>query len=174
MGTGSEQGEPRWLNAEEQQDWYAFAYLMTLLPAALEAQMQRDASIPQFDYMVLSALSTAPARTLRMSTLAHYTGSTLSRLSNVAGRLEKRGWVERHPDPDDGRTTLATLTDAGMVTVEQAAPGHVAEVRRLIFDPLTHTQQRQLRAISHRILGALDAPPPPGWAPAERGATTQH
>lgn len=43
--------------------------------------------------MVLSALSTAPERTLRMSTLAHHTGSTLSRLSNVARRLEKRGWA---------------------------------------------------------------------------------
>lgn len=161
--------EPRWLDAEEQQDWFAFAYLMTLLPAALEGQMHRESGLHHFDYMLLSALSMAPERTLRMSTLAHYTGSTLSRLSNVAGRLERAGWIRRHPDPEDGRTTLATLTDAGMATVEAAAPGHVAEVRRLIFDPLTRTQQRQLRTLSHRILGALDAPPPPGWAPTERG-----
>jgi DNA-binding MarR family transcriptional regulator len=174
MGSRSEHSEPRWLDADEQQDWYAFAYLMTLLPGALEAQMQREAGIPQFDYMVLSALSMAPGRTLRMSTLAHYTGSTLSRLSNVATRLEKRGWIQRRPDPEDGRSTLAALTDAGAAKVEEAAPGHVAEVRRLIFDPLTRTQQRQLRTISHRILGALQAPPPPGWAPTERDAPGAH
>ena len=82
---------PRWLDADEQQNWQAFAYVLTLLPAALEAQMQRDMSISHFDYLVLSALSMAPDRTLRMSAVAQYTGSTLSRLSNLVGRLEKRG-----------------------------------------------------------------------------------
>ena len=36
-----------------------------------------------------------------------------------------------------------------------AAPGHVAEVHRLIFDPLTKAQQRQLRDISQRIMRAI-------------------
>lgn len=92
----------------------------------------------------------------------------------MISRLEKRGWVRRRPDPDDGRSTLAILTDDGMTKVEEAAPSHVAEVRRLIFDPLTRAQQRQLRTISHRILGALGAPSPPVWAPAERGTADEH
>ncbi|MFF2405420.1 MarR family winged helix-turn-helix transcriptional regulator [Streptomyces sp. NPDC058092] len=161
--------EPRWLDADEQQQWYAFAYVLTQLPAALEAQIQRDVGIAHFDYVVMSALSMAPERTLRMSELAQYAGSTLSRLSNVVIRLEKRGWVRRHPDPSDGRATLATLTDDGMDKVAAAAPGHVDAVRRLVFDPLTKAQQRQLGAVSQRILGALQAPCPTDWAPP--GAT---
>jgi DNA-binding MarR family transcriptional regulator len=51
-------------------------------------------------------------------------------------RLEKRGWVRRAPDPDDGRYTLAILTDEGLAKVTQTAPGHVGEVRRLVFGPL--------------------------------------
>ncbi|GAA4335601.1 hypothetical protein GCM10023086_68210 [Streptomyces venetus] len=54
--------------------------------------------------------------------LAEHTGSTLSRLSNMASRLEKRGWQRRRPDPADGRYTLATLTDGGMAKVAAAAP----------------------------------------------------
>lgn len=153
------------LGGDEQQQWYAFAYVLTQLPAALEAQMQRDAGIGHFEYMTLSALSGSPRRTLRMSDLAHYTGSTLSRLSNVVARLEKRGWVRRRPDPDDGRYTLATLTDEGQDTVVAAAPAHTEEVRRLVFDPLTKAQQRQMGAIAQRILQAMGAPCPTDWTP---------
>ncbi|MDT0541322.1 MULTISPECIES: MarR family transcriptional regulator [Streptomyces] len=155
--------EPRWLDGDEQQQWYAFAYVLTQFPAALETQMQRHAGISHFDYVVMSALSMAPERTLRMSEVAQYAGSTLSRLSNVVIRLEKRGWVRRHPDPADGRSTLATLTDEGFAKVEEAAPVHVEAVRRWIFDPLTKAQQRQLGAVSQRILGALHAPIPTDW-----------
>ncbi|MGO4428819.1 MarR family winged helix-turn-helix transcriptional regulator, partial [Streptomyces sp. MCAF7] len=118
MEDAPDSAEPRWLDADEQQHWYAFAYVLTQLPAALEAQMQRHAGISHFDYVVMSALSMAPERTLRMSEVAGYAGSTLSRLSNVVIRLEKRGWVRRHPDPSDGRSTLATLTDEGFAKVE--------------------------------------------------------
>lgn len=147
---------PRWLEQEEQESWNAFAYLLTQLPAALETQMHRDAGLTHFEYMVLAALSSDPEDTLRLSRIAHYTGATLTRLSNVVIKLEKRGLLHRSPDPDDGRATRATLTDRGRAALTAAAPGHVAEVRRLVFDPLTAAQQRQLRAISERILRAID------------------
>src|SRR5215471_3130492 len=98
----------------------------------------------------------APGRTLRMSALATWAGSSLPRLSQVVTRLEQRGWVRRTPDPADGRYTLATLTGHGQAKVTQAAPGHVQEVRRLVFDPLTKTQSRQLREIGRRIIRAID------------------
>jgi DNA-binding MarR family transcriptional regulator len=63
--------------------------------------------------------------------------------------------MRRTPDPADGRHTLAILTDQGQVKVTEAAPGHVEEVRRLVFDPLTKAQLRQLREISRRIVRAI-------------------
>jgi DNA-binding MarR family transcriptional regulator len=152
--------EPRWLDVEEQQNWYALAYLLIRLPAALDAQMQRDAGISQFEYLVLSGLSVWPDDTLRMSDLAVFTASTLSRLSNVVGRLEKRGWVSRTPDPADGRATLVTLTEEGSAKLTASAPAHVEEVRRLVFDPLTKAQQQQLGRIAQRILNTVDPSTP--------------
>ncbi|WP_203858905.1 MarR family winged helix-turn-helix transcriptional regulator [Plantactinospora mayteni] len=149
-------GEARWLDEEQQRIWYAFAYALIRLPATLDAQMQRDAGISQFEYMVLSGLSMAPERTLRMSVLAGYTASTLARLGNVVTRLEKRGWVHRTPDPADGRYTLAVLTEEGMAKVVASAPAHADEVRRIVFDPLTRAQQRQLGVIAQRILKVAD------------------
>ena len=77
--------------------------------------------------------------------------------------------MRRTPDPADGRYTLATLTDQGQAKVTQAAPGHVREVRRLVFDPLTKTQSRQLREIGRRITRAIDPDdqPVPAALPAQ-------
>jgi DNA-binding MarR family transcriptional regulator len=143
--------ESRWLDAEELRSWQAFLHATAQINAALSAQLRRDAGISHFEYGMLSALSKAPARTLRMSTLAEEAEGSLPRLSQVATRLETRGWVRRWPDPSDGRFTLATLTDTGLSKLEEAAPGHISEVRRQLFDALTKSQVRQLTSICERI-----------------------
>ncbi len=148
--------DPRWLTDEEQTTWLAFASVLFRMPVALDNQLQRDAGINHFEYTVMAALSEAPERTLRMSHLAAMAESGLPRLSQVVGRLEKRGWVTRTADPTDGRSTLATLTGPGWDKVVQTAPGHVEEVRRLVFDTLTKAQTRQLREMSKRIMNAID------------------
>ncbi|MFD0122615.1 MarR family winged helix-turn-helix transcriptional regulator [Streptomyces virginiae] len=148
--------EPRWLNAEERQTWLSLAAMVINLSNALDTQLQRDAHISHFEYQVLATLSEATERTMRMSDLAVITNGSLSRLSHVVKRLEKQGWVRRTPDPDNGRYTLAVLTETGWEKVIATAPGHVEEVRRLVFDPLTQAQQRTLRAIGHRVNQTID------------------
>jgi DNA-binding MarR family transcriptional regulator len=148
--------QPRWLTDEEYEAWLALVGLLFELPTALDTQLQRDAGISHFEYQVLAMLSMSPGRTLRMSRLAGLVKGSLTRLSRVVDRLDARGWVCRRPDPDDGRFTLAVLTDAGWDKVVATAPGHVEEVRRLVFDPLTRAQARQLRDIGTRIQRAID------------------
>ncbi len=147
--------EPPWLDAEERQAWVTLVSLLMQLGPVLDAQLRRDAGISHFEYTVMSVLSEAPDRTRRMSELAALAEGSLSRLSQVVARLEGKGWVRRTPDPTDGRYTLAILTDAGWDMVVATAPGHVAEVRRAIFDPLSRGQVRQLTTIGQRILGAI-------------------
>ena len=148
--------EPRWLDDAERATWLALVALTIRLPAALDQQLRRDAGLTHFEYQVLAGLSEAPDRTLRISTLAGFTEGSLPRVSQVVSRLEARGWVTRCPDPDDGRFTLATLTDAGWRQVVATAPGHVEAVRRLVFDALTPAQQAQLRTAAERIVAAVD------------------
>ena len=143
--------EPRWLDAEEQDTWLAVLAMAVWLPDAIDAQLQRDAGVSHFEYQVMAMLSMSPERTRRMSEVAALANGSLTRLSRTVDRLEKRGWVTRRPDPDDGRATLAVLTDTGWEKVVATAPGHVAEVRRLVLDPLTRTQVRQLHEIATRI-----------------------
>ena len=147
---------PPWLDHEEEQAWITLVSLLTRLPAALDTQLRRDAGISHFEYQVMVCLSQSTDRMMRMSVLAMLVEGSLPRLSQVVSRLEKRGWLRRAPDPDDGRYTLAILTDDGLTKVTQTAPGHVGEVRRLVFGPLTRPQVRQLRQISRRIVRAID------------------
>ena len=148
--------EPRWLDPDERATWMSLMSLLIKLPAALDAELQRDSGLSHFEYNVLAGLSEAPAGSLRMRVLAALADGSLPRLSQVVARLERRGLVRRTPDPDDGRYTLATLTDAGRAVVAEAAPGHVETVRSLVFDPLPKGKARQLRDICHRILTAID------------------
>jgi DNA-binding MarR family transcriptional regulator len=136
--------------------WLAFAAVMIKLPAALDAQLQRDAGITHFQYLVMANLSEAPGRTRRMSELAELTNGSLSRLSHVMSRLEDRGWVRREPCQENGRFTNAILTESGWEKVVATAPGHVETVRSLVIDALTPEQQRQLRDIGRDVLGRID------------------
>ncbi len=147
--------------------WASLATLLERLPAALDAQLQRDSGLTHFEQGLLYALDTAPERTLRMSTLAGFASATLSRLSRAVTRLETKGWVRRRPDPTDGRFTLAVLTEEGHRMVAQATPAHHALVKRLVFDALSDAQARQLGLIARRLVESVDTAP--AWRPPAAG-----
>ena len=148
--------DTRWLNTEESAAWVRLVALTELLPGALDAQLLRDAQLTHFEYGALMALAAAPERTMRMTALASRTNATLPRLSHVARRLEERGLIHRFPCPEDCRATNATITDAGLRLIDEAAPGHVEAVRRNVLDALTPEQLEQLYAIAGAVLARLD------------------
>ncbi|MER7073130.1 MarR family transcriptional regulator [Terrabacter sp. NPDC000476] len=156
-------GLPEPLAGEDLETWSALATVLEWLPPALDRQLLRDAGLTHFEYGILYALAAAPERTLRMSTLATYANSSLSRLSRAAARLERTDLVRRRPDPTDGRYTLAVLTGPGTRAMEAATPGHVRTVHALVLDRLTAAQKRQLREISRRIVRAIGDGE--GWEP---------
>ncbi|MET0897532.1 MAG: MarR family transcriptional regulator [Mycobacterium sp.] len=142
--------DPQWLTQEEKEAWTGLVALMLLLPGRLESPL-REVELTLFEYLALSQISDAPDRRIRMSELAFLANGSLSRLSNVVKRFEQRGWVTRSPDPDDGRYTLAELTDAGYRLVVKAAPVHVRAVRELVLDPLSPTDLRALTRIADKL-----------------------
>lgn len=152
---------------DELETWAGLATVLEWLPPALDASLMHDFGLTHFEHGILFALSSAPERTLRMSDLADFANSSLSRLSRAVSRLQDRGLVQRAQDPKDGRSTRATLTDVGRELLEQATPAHVSTVRRLVLDPLTAAQRRQLREITARIQRAIRADE--GWRPPQAG-----
>jgi len=143
--------EPEWLTADEIDAWKALAGVLFLLPAALDSQLQRDSGLAMADYMVLVMLSEQEDRCMRMSELATSSSTSQSRLSRIVARLEGAGYVTRAMAPDDRRVVLATLTDAGQAKLVAAAPGHVTQVRRLVFDRLTPAQVVSLNEVARAL-----------------------
>jgi DNA-binding MarR family transcriptional regulator len=147
--------EPRWLDGTEMRAWRGLLQVLQLLPLALDRQLQAEAGIPHAYYSILAVLSESPGRTMRMSVLAARTAISQSRLSHSVARLEERGWVTRTSCPSDRRGAMAVLTEEGQAALAAAAPGHVAEVRRRVFDLLTDEQVRALAEVADALAGGL-------------------
>jgi DNA-binding MarR family transcriptional regulator len=160
--------EVRWLDDEEQETWRTFLFATRMLWDSLDRQLQRDAGMPHSYYMILAMLSEAPERSMTMTRVAELTFSSPSKLSHAMARLEARGWVSRRRHAENARLVVATLTDEGYAALAEAAPGHVEQVRRALFDPLTREQVRQLSEIFRPVLTGFqergDAMPPPATA----------
>lgn len=144
--------QPKWLNEEEQVTWRRFIAAQAKIHEGLDRQLQRDAGLPPGYYQIMAMLSESEGRQLRMLELARMVQSSQSRLTHAVNRLEENGWVLREKAAADGRGRTVFLTEDGWQKVKDSAPGHVAEVRKLLFDRLTCDQIKDLRQVCEAIL----------------------
>ena len=163
-------GEPRWLSPDEQRAWRAYLRASRLIEEALDRDLQSH-GVQLTEYEIISMLSEAPGRRLRMSTLADLVVQSRSRLTHTATRLESRGWVRRESCLEDKRGVELVLTGAGWAAVQEMARVHVESVRRSVIDPVPPELFVALGQAMEAIRGALapdeDAPHPAVLAEAE-------
>ena len=146
---------PVWLTPEQSEAWLAVIYGIRALLRGLDDQLQRDADMTHAAYAVLVRLSNASDHTMPMGELAAETRYSPSALSHLIRRLEERGWVKRWLDANDKRRMFAMMTAEGVAALRDAAPGHVAFVRDVVFSNLNEREVRLLtktfRAMSGRL-----------------------
>jgi DNA-binding MarR family transcriptional regulator len=144
-----------WLTDDEQQTWRGLVYLTAQLSAKFNRQLQEEHGISLADYEVLARLHDAPEEGLRSRDLQATLVWEQSRLSHQLTRMQGRGLVRRHDCATDRRGATFTLTDTGRAAIEEAAPGHVTAVRRLLFDHLTPDDVTTLATLATRITNNL-------------------
>lgn len=147
---------PRWLDTQEQEAWLGFVKITRLLFGRLDQELSGRSGLSHSDYVVLVVLSAQSDRRMRMGALAELTTESRSRLSHHIARLEQVGWVRREDDASDRRGSVAVLTDDGFAKLQKAAPGHVEDVRRHLFDHLTAAEVRTLAEITTKVNAALE------------------
>ncbi|MFC8125673.1 MarR family winged helix-turn-helix transcriptional regulator [Streptomyces sp. NPDC057302] len=150
-------GTPAWLDPEEERAWRAFRRMVI----AVQTGTARDlaaAGLSEPDYEVLSTLSERPEYTSTLHEQAAKMGWSRSRLSRHATRMETRGLIRRAPDPADGRGCLLLLTEQGLESLTEAAPAHVASVRRYFVDRLTPADLTALEDIAQKLVTPTSAP----------------
>src|SRR5690554_2800313 len=156
---------------DEARAWLALVNSSQLLPVALDAQLQEQAGLTHFEFMVLGALNVAPDQTLRTSELAASVYATLPRLSKVITRMVQRGLVERVACADDRRAANVILTRDGRKALLLALPGHLEFVRASVLDGLTPEQLKTLADALEPVVAQLTVDSRFPWA-REGGAAT--
>jgi len=80
---------------------------------------------------------------------------TSGAMTSLIDRLETAGYVERAPDPTDGRGVLVRLTPSGREIIERAHTAYLARERELL-SMLTDEEQRTLTALLRKIVVSLE------------------
>jgi DNA-binding MarR family transcriptional regulator len=156
---------PRWLTAPQERAWRRYRRMRTLLDLQIARDLHRDSGLSEADYDVLSTLSENPEGCWRARDLAAQLLWSTSRLAHHVGRMEHRGLVARQPCADDARGALISLTEPGKARLRNAAPPHVASVRRHMIDLLTAEEVAALDSIAGKVITHLSGNVPAGLPP---------
>jgi len=153
--------EVRWLTPHEEHLWRSWLKLNTELASRLQRELQQDVGLSMPDFEVMVHLTDNPEGQVRVTDLAGLLQWERSRVSHHVKRMEGRGLVARVECSEDGRGAFVAITPQGRAAIEDAAPGHVRAVRRLMFDALSQEETATLAAVIDKLLARLDRAPTP-------------
>ena len=146
----------RWLDEHEQRAWRALQFMQLRLAGRLAADVAATSDLSYSDYLVLVALGEQPDGRARLFELAQALGWEKSRLSHQVARMSRRGLLRKERCDGDRRGAFVVVTAPGRKAIEEAAPHHVAMVRRLFIDPLTPRELDAITSAAEKVLAALD------------------
>lgn len=131
--------------------WRSFLRAHAAVLRELERELSAEAGLPLSWYDVLVQLVEAPGRRLRMAELADRVLLSRSGLTRLIDRLQAEGLVRREPSPDDARGMFTVLTAEGYGRLREAAPVHLAGVRRHWLARFSDDELRQLGTLLGRL-----------------------
>jgi DNA-binding MarR family transcriptional regulator len=134
--------------------WRAVLLAQSRVVRAIDADLDHAGLVPLTWYDVLLELNAAPGRQLRMQQLGLRTVLSRTRCSRLVTELEAEGLVERAADPDDGRATLARITDQGRTALRRAAPVYLRGISEHFSSYLSPAEQQ---AITNGLQKVIDA-----------------
>lgn len=90
--------------------------------------------------------------------LATAEGVRSQSMTATLGALERHGLLERHPDPEDGRRQIITLSDAGRQRAEDDRASRHAWLTRSLDERLTAAQLRTVNEALALLAEVVDGP----------------
>jgi DNA-binding MarR family transcriptional regulator len=148
--------------------YFAFTEVSSLLRHAVEKQLRDAGDLSYVQFQLLARLGDAPDGQLRMTDLADGVVYSRSGLTYQAQLLEHRGLVARSPSPNDERSTVLALTEAGRTVLATVFPGHINAVHSLLFAALSDGDVDDLARILGQAAAHLRAAPPRSATPRRR------
>lgn len=149
--------EQPWLDEDEMAAWRTFLRSAARLFDRLDADLRRSMGLSLADYEILVHLADTPDGALRMTALAGQVLVSRSGLTRRVDRLTDLGLVERRDCPSDRRGVFAVLTTEGRSLLEDAAPVHVAGVRRGFLEPVGPSRRAVLTEALSDVIQRAEA-----------------
>lgn len=147
--------EPNWLSPREDRAWRAFMHAHHRLGVRLNQLQLQESGLTKADYELLAVLSGFSDGRVPAQEACALLQWEKSRLSHQVRHLQEQGLVTRAPNPTDGRSSVIVLLPAGRSAIEDAAPQHVENVRRLFVDLFSPDELDTLAALHERVLSNL-------------------
>jgi DNA-binding MarR family transcriptional regulator len=112
-----------------------------------QAPVQGELTLPEMS--ALTRLDRAGPAT--PGALAKTEQITPQAMGATLGALEQRGLVERHPDPEDGRRAIMSLTEAGRQVVRDKRSARTQQLAQALSDRFTREELEVLMAAAPLI-----------------------
>jgi len=116
----------------------------------------RLAEIPRLDYdLSLSQMEILwfilKSSDCRVQDIADGLGVTPPSVSVALRRLEKAGWLERHPDPEDKRATCSALTKKSMQMMERVKAAQYKGIEQFLMGLTANEKDSLVRLLEKAI-----------------------
>lgn len=92
---------------------------------------------------------------IRLSELAERAQMTKQLVNYMVTSIEELGYVERVPDPEDGRAKIVRLTERGY-QASQVGKEIIQSIEQTWADKLGAQDMRELRSLLERLVGAVE------------------
>ena len=138
--------------------WASVLKVQAALVPVLDRELRAAHDLPLTWYDILLELNAGPGRRLTMGELGRRAVLSRTRVVRVVDELVRAGLVVREPNPDDGRSSFARLTDEGRARFRAAAPTYLAGIERHFSRHLTDAEARAIAAPLTRIVDATRSP----------------
>ncbi|MGO2520477.1 MAG: MarR family winged helix-turn-helix transcriptional regulator [Microbacterium sp.] len=119
--------------------------------AAMSADFD-NTSISQSEYDVLLTVTRAPDMTARLRDVTGKMLISQPSVSRLVDRMVTRGLITKCADPEDGRGSLLTATDAGARAFREVATVHSRSITERM-SPLNADELRTLQALTQKLRG---------------------
>jgi DNA-binding MarR family transcriptional regulator len=144
-------GEQEAFTEGELRAWRGLLRAHACLAKRLDAELEREHSLPMSSYEVLHRLDQEGAGRMRMCDLAEQAQLSRSGLTRLVDRLERDGLLERCSCEHDARGAYACLTELGRARLSQARTTHVTVVREHFFSRFSAPELGALADMWERI-----------------------
>lgn len=126
----------------------------TRLYNALSATLRREHGIVATQYEFLCYFRDHPES--RIADVAMNFAAGVGAISKGVDRLAARGWVDRRPNPADGRSMLVSLTDSGGAIVAAAEVTFRRRLAELTGRIVDDDQMQAAGAVLHELRASLE------------------